>query len=160
VLANFFDYGTGALARTATSIKAGAQTPLAGYFKGVLKLLMAYFLASQLERVPLAGIAGILLWVATNMIKKEEIKEVLAESRFHSALHISYPNADDLALARRAGIAPGGDVMIHGLPDGERWVGDVHREYDWTNGCIGVTDDEMNEIWELVDDGTPIEIRP
>ena len=84
----------------------------------------------------------------------------VADSRFHRALHISYPNADDIEFARRAGIAPGGDVMIHGLPDGERWVGEVHREYDWTNGCIGVTDDEMNEIWELVDDGTPIEIRP
>jgi murein L,D-transpeptidase YafK len=84
----------------------------------------------------------------------------VADSRFHRALRISYPNADDRDFARRAGIEPGGDVMIHGLPDGERWVGEVHREYDWTNGCIGVTDDEMNEIWELVDDGTPIEIRP
>jgi len=84
----------------------------------------------------------------------------IMDSRFHRALHISYPSPDDLDFARRAGIAPGGDVMIHGLPDGERWVGDVHLEYDWTNGCIGVTDDEMSEIWELVDDGTPIEIRP
>jgi len=50
--------------------------------------------------------------------------------------------------------------MIHGLPDGESWVADSHRAFDWTNGCIAVTDDEMNEIWELVDDGTPIEIRP
>ena len=50
--------------------------------------------------------------------------------------------------------------MIHGLPDGERWIGGAHRGIDWTNGCIAVTDDEMNEIWELVDDGTPIEIRP
>jgi murein L,D-transpeptidase YafK len=50
--------------------------------------------------------------------------------------------------------------MIHGLPNGESWVGELHREFDWTNGCIGVTDDEMDEIWELVDDGTPIEIRP
>jgi murein L,D-transpeptidase YafK len=83
-----------------------------------------------------------------------------ADSRFHRALHISYPNEQDLDFARRAGIAPGGDVMIHGLPDGEGWVGDVHRAYDWTNGCIAVTDDEMSEIWELVDDGTPIEIRP
>ena len=70
------------------------------------------------------------------------------------------PNQDDLDFARRAGIAPGGDVVLHGLPDGERWVGDVHRGYDWTNGCIAVTDDEMSEIWGLVDDGTPIEIRP
>jgi murein L,D-transpeptidase YafK len=84
----------------------------------------------------------------------------VVESRFHRALHISYPNEHDLDFARRAGIAPGGDVMIHGLPAGERWVGDVHREYNWTNGCIALTDDEMSEIWELVDDGTPIEIRP
>jgi murein L,D-transpeptidase YafK len=84
----------------------------------------------------------------------------VADSRFHRALHISYPNEDDLAFARRAGVEPGGDVMIHGLPDGERWVGEAHRGYDWTNGCIAVTDDEMSEIWELVDDGTPIEIRP
>jgi murein L,D-transpeptidase YafK len=81
-------------------------------------------------------------------------------SRFHRALRISYPNPADRDFARRAGVAPGGDVMIHGLPNGERWVGEAHRAYDWTNGCIAVTDDEMNEIWELVDDGTPIEIRP
>jgi SulP family sulfate permease len=67
---------TGALARTATSIKAGAVTPLAGYFKGVLKLTLAYFLASYLEMVPMACIAGILLWVASNMIKPAEVKEV------------------------------------------------------------------------------------
>ncbi|HVH44142.1 MAG TPA: SulP family inorganic anion transporter [Labilithrix sp.] len=80
---------TGALARTATSIKAGAVTPLAGYFKFALKLLLAYFLASQLERVPLACIAGILLWVATNMVKKAEILEVWnGAGRFHSALMI------------------------------------------------------------------------
>ena len=80
---------TGALARTATSIKAGALTPLAGYFKFALKLLLAYFLASQLERVPLACIAGILLWVATNMVKKAEVLEVWhGAGRFHSALMI------------------------------------------------------------------------
>jgi murein L,D-transpeptidase YafK len=83
-----------------------------------------------------------------------------AQSRFHRALHISYPNRSDLEFARRAGVAPGDGVMIHGLPDGEGWVGEEHRNYDWTNGCIAVTDDEMDEIWELVDDGTPIEIRP
>ena len=79
---------TGALARTATSIKAGAVTPLAGYFKFALKLLAAYFLAHQLERVPLACIAGILLWVASNMIKKAEILEVRKEGRFHTALMV------------------------------------------------------------------------
>jgi murein L,D-transpeptidase YafK len=84
----------------------------------------------------------------------------IEDSRFHRALHISYPNDRDHELAREAGLDPGGNVMIHGLPNGEAWVGDVHRDYDWTNGCIAVTDDEMDEIWELVDDGTPIEIRP
>src|SRR5262245_40096972 len=84
----------------------------------------------------------------------------VVKSRFYRALHISYPNADDRAFARRAGLDPGGDVMIHGLPNGEGWVGEVHRAYDWTNGCIAVADDEMREIWELVDDGTPIEILP
>lgn len=79
---------TGALARTATSIKAGAMTPFAGYFKGVLKLTMAYFLAPYLERVPMACIAGILLWVASNMIKKPEIKEVMAQGRFHTAIMV------------------------------------------------------------------------
>lgn len=80
---------TGALARTATSIKAGAVTPLAGYFKFVLKLVIAWFLASQLERVPLACIAGILLWVATNMVKKAEIVEVWRHAgRFHGVLMI------------------------------------------------------------------------
>lgn len=79
---------TGALARTATSIKAGAVTPLAGYFKGVLKLTMAIFLASHLEYVPMACIAGILLWVASNMVKPAEIKEVWQHNRFHAALMV------------------------------------------------------------------------
>jgi murein L,D-transpeptidase YafK len=82
------------------------------------------------------------------------------DSSFYRALHISYPNQADLEFAQRAGVDPGGDIMIHGLPNGEGWVGEEHRDFDWTNGCIGVTDDEMSEIWELVDDGTPIEIRP
>jgi SulP family sulfate permease len=79
---------TGALARTATSIKAGAVTPLAGYFKAVLKLGMAYVLAKQLEIVPIACIAGILLWVSTNMIKWHEIQEVLHTGRRHTVVMI------------------------------------------------------------------------
>jgi MFS superfamily sulfate permease-like transporter/nucleotide-binding universal stress UspA family protein len=79
---------TGALARTATSIKAGAVTPMAGYFKTILKLTLAYYIASYLEMVPMACIGGILLWVASNMIKPAEIKEVLEHNRFHSALMV------------------------------------------------------------------------
>lgn len=79
---------TGALARTATSIKAGAQTPLAGYFKAVLKLTMAYFLAQYLELIPMACIGGILIWVASNMIKPSEIKEIKHAGKFEFAMMI------------------------------------------------------------------------
>lgn len=79
---------TGALARTATSIKAGAVTPIAGYFKGVLKLALVYFLARYLEYVPMACIAGILLWVAGNMIKWREISYVWGQSRLHAGLMV------------------------------------------------------------------------
>lgn len=77
---------TGALARTATSIKAGARTPMAGYFKAVLKLLLAYFVAPFLEMIPMACIGGILVWVASNMIKPHEIRLVWRTGRFESAM--------------------------------------------------------------------------
>lgn len=83
-----------------------------------------------------------------------------ARSHFYKAIHISYPNARDSAAARKAGVAPGGDVYVHGLPNGYGWVGVSHRLKDWTDGCIAVTDREMDEIWAAVADGTPIEIRP
>jgi SulP family sulfate permease len=73
---------TGALARTATSIKAGATTPMAGYFKAILKLTMAFYLAQYLELIPMACIGGILVWVASNMIKPSEIKEIKHAGKF------------------------------------------------------------------------------
>lgn len=79
---------TGALARTATNIKVGAISPLAGIFKFALKLLLAVFLAKLLERVPMACIGGILLYVAVNMVKAEEVREVWKHNRFHSALMV------------------------------------------------------------------------
>ncbi|AHG91991.1 ErfK/YbiS/YcfS/YnhG family protein [Gemmatirosa kalamazoonensis] len=81
-------------------------------------------------------------------------------SRFHLALHISYPNADDLARARTLGVATGGDVMIHGLPNGQGTAGVAHRNYDWTNGCVAVTDQEIEEIWSAVPVGTVVRIKP
>lgn len=77
---------TGALARTATNIKVGAVTPLAGIFKCFLKLALAYYLASYLELVPMACIGGILMWVAFNMVKPAEVKQVFAHNWFHVAL--------------------------------------------------------------------------
>lgn len=83
-----------------------------------------------------------------------------AHSQFYKSLHISYPNARDRAAARANGVSPGGDVFVHGLPNGYRVVGAAHRLRDWTDGCIAVTDEEIDEIWAAVSDGTPIEIRP
>jgi murein L,D-transpeptidase YafK len=83
-----------------------------------------------------------------------------AQSRFYKSIHISYPDAKDLARARKMGISPGGDVYVHGLPNGYKWVGAGHRLKDWTDGCVAVTDEEIDEIWRLVPDGTPIEIDP
>ncbi len=80
-------------------------------------------------------------------------------SRFHRSIHISYPNENDVANARRIGVSPGGNIMIHGLPNDMAWLGFVHAYVDWTDGCIAVTNEEIEEIWEQVQDGTPIQIR-
>lgn len=82
------------------------------------------------------------------------------QSQYHRSLHISYPNADDRARARKIGKNPGGDIFIHGLPNGQGWIGKAHVLSDWTLGCIAVTNAEIEEIWQLVPNGTPIEIRP
>lgn len=82
------------------------------------------------------------------------------DSRYHVALHISYPNSRDRMRARRQGVSPGGDIMIHGIKNGYATVGDRHAQYDWTNGCIAVTDEEIEEIEKLVPNGTIVEIRP
>jgi len=78
-----------------------------------------------------------------------------AHSTCHLALLISYPNADDQAHHRT-----GGEVEIHGLPNGFGYLGALHRATDWTYGCIAVTDDEMDEIYRLVPNNTPIDIQP
>jgi murein L,D-transpeptidase YafK len=83
-----------------------------------------------------------------------------AHSQFYKSIHISYPNEHDRAEARRHGVSPGGDVFVHGLPNGYGAVGAAHRLKDWTDGCVAVTDEEIDEIWRAVPDGTPIEIRP
>jgi murein L,D-transpeptidase YafK len=81
-------------------------------------------------------------------------------SRFYRSLHVSYPNAEDRARAAKSGVDPGGEIMIHGLPNGLGWLGSKHRLHDWTDGCIALTDEEMDEIWQAVPDGTLIEINP
>jgi murein L,D-transpeptidase YafK len=83
-----------------------------------------------------------------------------ARSHFYKSIHISYPSQRDRAAARKRGVSPGGDVYVHGLPNGYGFVGAAHRARDWTDGCIAVTNAEIDEIWKAVRDGTPIEIRP
>jgi murein L,D-transpeptidase YafK len=83
-----------------------------------------------------------------------------SHSRFHLALHISYPNATDRERARKLGVKPGGDIEIHGLGSRYAWVGSLQRQVDWTDGCVAVTNTEIDEIWALVPVGTPLEIRP
>lgn len=81
-------------------------------------------------------------------------------SNFYRAIHISYPNEADRENARHKGVHPGGNILIHGLPNGMSDLGDDHALWDWTDGCIAVTNKQMDEIWQAVDNGTPIEIRP
>ncbi len=73
-----------------------------------------------------------------------------AKSRYHLSLGISYPNSDDIARAEAMGKRPGGDIFIHGTP--HRYVG----QRDWTWGCIAVTNEEIEEMYAMVKDGTPI----
>jgi murein L,D-transpeptidase YafK len=81
-----------------------------------------------------------------------------ANSQYHRSIHISYPNADDLARARKLGVRPGGELFIHGLPN--EFHGHSEALGDWTEGCIALTNAEIDEIWRAVADGTPIEIKP
>lgn len=82
------------------------------------------------------------------------------DSVYHLSLHISYPNEKDKMRAKELGVSPGGDIMIHGIKNGLTWVGASHAEVDWTKGCVAVTDEEMEEIYKLVPNGTIAEIRP
>ena len=82
------------------------------------------------------------------------------DSAFYKAIHISYPNAEDVKRAHARGVNPGGQIMIHGQRNGLGWLAFVSQRFNWTNGCIAVTNQEMEEIWQAVDAGTPIEIMP
>jgi len=81
-------------------------------------------------------------------------------SRFYLSLHISYPNEDDIRRAKKMGVSPGGNIMIHGLKNDFSWMGEAHTQNDWTEGCIAVTNEEIEEIDKLVPNGTIVEIRP
>jgi len=82
------------------------------------------------------------------------------QSKYHMALHISYPDSAHAQRASALGVSPGGDIMIHGLPPAYAKIGAAHAQYNWTEGCIAVTDREIEEIWSAVPKGAPIQIKP
>jgi murein L,D-transpeptidase YafK len=80
-------------------------------------------------------------------------------SRFFLSVRVSYPNETDRRRARRLGLNPGGNIMIHGMPNGVRPPYRGYLGHDWTNGCIALTNDEMMEIWLATRESTPVVIR-
>jgi murein L,D-transpeptidase YafK len=80
-------------------------------------------------------------------------------SLFHIAFHISYPDAADRARAKQAGVSPGGNVMVHGVEKKYEYLGALQSSYDWTEGCIALSNPQLDEFAKLVPIGTPIEIR-
>lgn len=81
-------------------------------------------------------------------------------SRFHRSIHVSYPRAGDVEHAMRWGVSPGGQIMLHGLPNNVAADRLGHPRRDWTDGCIALTNDDIDEIWARVEDGTTIIIYP
>ncbi len=82
-----------------------------------------------------------------------------SDSSFYKAIHISYPNKNDKENAKRENVNPGGQIMIHGQKNGLGWLSFITQKFNWTDGCIAVTNKEMDEIWSLVDSNTPILIE-
>jgi murein L,D-transpeptidase YafK len=83
-----------------------------------------------------------------------------ANSGYHKNLGVSYPSKDDITSAKALGVDPGGEIKIHGLKNGLGLIGKFHRVLDWTAGCIAVTDEEVDELYDAVENGTPIIIKP
>ena len=83
-----------------------------------------------------------------------------SDSAFHKAIHISYPNKKDREKAKKLGVQPGGSIMIHGQKNGLGWTYFISRHFNWTNGCIALSNTNMDSLWESVEAGTVIEIRP
>ena len=133
---------TGALARTAVNIKLGAVSPLAGIAKFVFKLLLAFYLATQLEQVPMACIGGILLYVASGMVKKPEVKEVLGMNKFHIFLMLYTALMVPLTGFMTAVVTA---ILIYAI--GYRWFDRAH-DHPETHLTPNVEEEEMSEMQE------------
>lgn len=83
-----------------------------------------------------------------------------SDSAFYKAFHISYPNTNDIASVKARGVNPGGNIMIHGQKNGLGWLAFASQYFDWTNGCVALKNSDIDLIWELVKEGTTVEISP
>ena len=81
-------------------------------------------------------------------------------SDYFLSIQISYPNQSDVARARAANVNPGGQIMIHGFPNEPRYSESRYQSWDWTDGCIAVSNSDMVDIWLMTEEETPIDIRP
>jgi murein L,D-transpeptidase YafK len=81
-------------------------------------------------------------------------------SAYYKALHISYPNSNDLARAQSQGVSPGGNIMIHGQKNGFGWAAFIAQNFNWTKGCIALNNEDMEAVWQAVNPGTTIDIQP
>ncbi len=81
-------------------------------------------------------------------------------SDYFLSIQISYPDARDIERARVANVSPGGQIMIHGSPNEPKYSESRYQTWDWTDGCIAVSNSDMVDIWLMTDSKTPIEIRP
>ena len=82
------------------------------------------------------------------------------QSKYHLSIHVSYPNATDREHAKKLGVSPGGDIMVHGQPNGKETFTWITQRFNWTDGCIALSNKNMDIVWATVDSGTPIEIEP
>ncbi len=82
------------------------------------------------------------------------------DSDYFLSIQISYPNQSDVARARASNVSPGGQIMIHGFPNEPRYSETRYQSWDWTDGCIAVSNSDMVDIWLMTEEETPIDIRP
>jgi murein L,D-transpeptidase YafK len=87
------------------------------------------------------------------------VTEHKENSAYYRSLRLSYPEQKNIEIAKTIGCKPGSDIMIHGIKNGLGWLGRWHRLLNWTKGCIALTNEEIEKVWNLVPNGTPVEIK-
>ncbi|MDE1152751.1 MAG: L,D-transpeptidase family protein [Micavibrio sp.] len=82
-------------------------------------------------------------------------------SSYNKSMRISYPNKDDVAQAKKRHVSPGGAIFIHGKPNFKGWMfWHYNKSTDWTNGCVAIDNTDINEMWKIINIGTPVTINP